>query len=124
MCRGDFWFTLLHELSHLGGDASAVFVDDLSLRDGEASADTKGAGVELEADEWAENALIPPDRWESDLVHESLSPMQVVDLAQQFEEVHPAIVAGRVRHERGNFRLLSQFVGTGQVRGQFEATQP
>ena len=38
--------------------------------------------------------------------------------------VHPAIVAGRVRRETGNYRLLSQFVGTGQVRRQFELPAP
>ena len=31
----------------------------------------------------------------------------------------PAVVAGRLRYERGNYRLLSQFVGTGQVRRHF-----
>ena len=34
--------------------------------------------------------------------------------------VHPAVIAGRVRHERGNYRLLSQLVGSGMVRRQFE----
>ena len=34
--------------------------------------------------------------------------------------VHPAEFAGRVRHERGNARLLSQLVGSGKVRRQFE----
>jgi hypothetical protein len=32
--------------------------------------------------------------------------------------IHPAIVAGRIRHETQNFRLLSHFVGTGVVRRQ------
>jgi HTH-type transcriptional regulator/antitoxin HigA len=41
----------------------------------------------------------------------------VVELAQRLG-IHPAIVAGRVRHETGNFRLLSHFVGTGEVRRQ------
>ena len=31
----------------------------------------------------------------------------------------PATVAGRIRYERQNYRLLSQFVGTGKVRTQF-----
>jgi HTH-type transcriptional regulator/antitoxin HigA len=34
-------------------------------------------------------------------------------------QVHPAVVAGRIRHEQKNHRLLSQFVGTGEVRPQF-----
>ena len=46
------------------------------------------------------------------------TPMAVLDLAQALR-VHPAVVAGRVRYETGNYRLLSQFVGTGEVRRQF-----
>ena len=45
--------------------------------------------------------------------------MAVVELGWE-AGVHPAIIAGRIRRELGNYRLLSQFVGTGQVRGQFE----
>ena len=48
------------------------------------------------------------------------SPNGVINLAQKLH-VHPAIVAGRVRHDRDNYRLLSQFVGAGEVRRQFEA---
>jgi len=39
-----------------------------------------------------------------------------MELAQRFS-IHPAIVAGRVRHETRDFRLLSHFVGTGQYDG-------
>ena len=39
-------------------------------------------------------------------------------------QVHPAIVAGRIRYERRNYRLLSQFVGTGEVRRQFAVAAP
>jgi HTH-type transcriptional regulator/antitoxin HigA len=47
----------------------------------------------------------------------------VRELAQRLE-IHPSIVAGRIRHETKNFRLLSQFVGTGEVRRQLlEDTQ-
>ncbi|MCY3707982.1 MAG: hypothetical protein OXG26_03730 [Caldilineaceae bacterium] len=34
--------------------------------------------------------------------------------------VYPAVIAGRVRLEQGNYRLLSQLVGSGKVRRQFE----
>ena len=46
--------------------------------------------------------------------------MTVLQMARE-AQVHAAIVAGRVRHEQKNYRLLSQFVGTGQVQRQFEA---
>jgi HTH-type transcriptional regulator/antitoxin HigA len=47
--------------------------------------------------------------------------MAVINLAKALQ-IDPAIVAGRVRYERDNYRLLSQFVGTGAVRCQFEET--
>ena len=117
----NFWFTLLHELGHLGlhlgrcGDETG-FVDDLSLRDVEAGT---GDADELEADDWAQDALIPPDVWDNGVILENPAPMAVMQMAWD-ARVNPAVVAGRVRHERGEYRLLSQFVGTGEVRRQLE----
>ncbi len=114
----NFWFCLLHELAHIGrhlGEMrSEAFVDDLTLRD------VKGVrrdARENEADEWAENGLIPEDVWRTSRVKDGPSPLAVVALAQRLG-IHPAIVAGRIRHETQNFRLLSHFVGTGVVRRQ------
>jgi HTH-type transcriptional regulator/antitoxin HigA len=113
-----FWFCLLHELAHIGRHMSSagreVFIDDLSLREVEG---VRRDPAEEEADEWAEDGLIPGDIWNSSLVKDRPSPLAVMELAQQLS-IHPAIVAGRVRHERRNYRLLSHFVGTGQVRRQ------
>lgn len=114
----NFWFCLLHELAHVGrhmdGKSDEAFIDDLSLRD--------VAGVhrdpkEEEADEWAESALIPADVWRTSRVRGNPSPLAVTEMAQKLE-ISPAIIAGRIRHETGNFRLLSHFVGTGAVRRQ------
>ena len=119
----NFWFTLVHELAHIGlhfddCDEETGFVDDHSLRGVESSGSDK---TEQEADQWAQNALIPPEIWGDDAIMEDPGPMAVVQMASQ-ARVHPAIVAGRIRYESGNYRLLSQFVGTGEVRRQFEAT--
>ena len=119
----NFWFTLLHELAHLGrhldGDESTVFYDDLSLR-GPKTKIAAVEDVETEADKWAEDALWPSnDDWESSLRFDNLAPMEIIELGQKYE-VHPAVIAGRVRYEQRNYRLLSQFVGTGEVRKQFE----
>ena len=119
----NFWFTLLHELAHLGrhldGDESTVFYDDLSLR-GPKTEIAAVEDVETEADKWAEDALWPSnDDWESSLRFDNLAPMEIIELGQKYE-VHPAVIAGRVRYEQRNYRLLSQFVGTGEVRKQFE----
>jgi HTH-type transcriptional regulator/antitoxin HigA len=115
----NFWFCLLHELAHVGrhmeNDADTAFVDDLTLRD---IAHERQDSRELQADEWAEEALVPRNIWETSTVHKQPTPMSVINLANTLQ-IHPAIVAGKVRHEQRNYRLLSQFVGTGEVRRQF-----
>ena len=119
----NFWYTLVHELAHTGlhfddCDGETGFVDDHSLRGVESSGSDK---TEQEADQWAQNALIPPEIWGEGVIMEDPGPMAVMQMAYE-AQVHPAIVAGRIRYESGNYRLLSQFVGTGEVRRQFEAT--
>ena len=109
----NFWWVLMHELAHVVRhltETDETFIDDLKL----ASTDTK----ESDADDFAYDCLIPEDIWENSNVLENPSPMAVIALAQEVG-IHPAIVAGRARRERQNYRLLSQFVGTGEVRRIF-----
>ena len=120
----NFWFCLLHELAHVGRhmdhDRGSAFVDDLTLRTVDG---TREDPREVQADEWAEEALIPRALWNTSAVRERPTPMAVMHLATALQ-VHPAIVAGRIRYERRNYRLLSQFVGTGEVRRQFAVAAP
>jgi HTH-type transcriptional regulator/antitoxin HigA len=114
-----FWFCILHELAHLGrhmeGDGDAAFVDDLTLREIEGG---RREPKEAQADQWAEEALVPLAIWETSEARRNPTPTAVLSLAKAVQ-VHPAIVAGRIRHEQKNYRLLSHFVGTGEVRRQF-----
>ena len=115
----NFWFCLLHELAHVGrhmdSGGDVAFVDDLTLRELDASQQDPR---ELQADEWAEEALIPRGVWETSTVRQNPTPAAVARLATSLQ-IHPAIVAGKVRHERKNFRLLSRLLGTGEVRRKF-----
>ena len=109
----NFWWVLMHELAHVVRhlpETDETFIDDLSLVVTEAR--------ESETDDFAYDCLIPEDIWNESGVLENPSPMAVIALAQEVG-IHPAIVAGRARHELGNYRLLSQFVGTGEVRHLF-----
>lgn len=112
----NFWFCLLHELVHvalhLGRGGERLFVDDLDLR---AKDDDPR---EREADEWAEEALIPNKEWDDHPAQDAPYPSNVLSLAQRVG-VHPAIVAGRIRWRNRNYRILSQFVGNGEVRKHF-----
>lgn len=116
----NFWFCLLHELAHVGlhidnneGDA---FFDDLSLG---GTGSMLQDEMESQADQWVKEALIPKAVWDaSEASKQPTTAVAVMNLARVLN-IHPAIVAGRVRHEQGNYRLLSQFVGTGEIRRQF-----
>lgn len=115
----NFWFCLLHKLAHVGRhmdlDRGEAFVDDLTLRGLDGRQEDPR---EAQADEWAEEALIPRAAWEASAVRDNPTPTAVINLANALQ-IHPAVVAGRVRHQQKNHRLLSQFVGTGEVRRQF-----
>lgn len=115
----NFWFCLLHELAHLGrhfdDGEGRMFIDDLQLHEREHAAEDVR---EQEADEWAQEALIPERLWSSHPARIRPSVANVLSLARQ-AEVAPAIVAGRIRYERHSYRLLSQFVGSNLVRPQF-----
>lgn len=115
----NFWFCLMHELAHVGrhmeGGAGESFIDDLTLRDVERG---RRDAREAEADEWAEEALVPRDAWDSSGVREAPTPSAVLNLAKALN-VAPAVIAGKVRHEHKNYRMLSHFVGAGEVRRLF-----
>ncbi len=118
----NFWFTLLHELAHVAlhigrSSEETGFIDDHTLRRVKSvGSDT----TEQEADRLAQDALIPPNIWRDGKIAKDPSPMTVLTMASA-AQVHPAIVAGRIRYESGNYRLLSQFVGTGEVQRHFAA---
>lgn len=109
----NFWFTLLHELGHialhLNSPNDDVFVDSLE----DAAVDE--LEVEAEANAFAKDALIPRDLWLRSDVYRLGSEASVRSLAKQLG-VHPAIVAGRLRYERREFRMFGELVGMGGVR--------
>jgi HTH-type transcriptional regulator / antitoxin HigA len=115
----NFWFTLLHELAHvaLAQDANSevpeilAFYDDLDSPAGDEE-------DEIRADALAGEALIPSAEWRASAASRVPTPEAAEQLARRLG-IHPAIVAGRMRHERRNYKILSQMVGTGEVRQQF-----
>jgi HTH-type transcriptional regulator/antitoxin HigA len=109
-----FWFCLMHELAHVMlhlRESGTAFVDDL---DG-SSNDTR----EQQADEAASEAIIPSSDWGRSQARQDRRPTSIRRLADSLR-ISPALVAGRIRYETGNYRILSQLVGYGQVRKLFE----
>ncbi|MFO7753601.1 MAG: transcriptional regulator [Desulfobacteraceae bacterium] len=114
----NFWFCLLHELAHVSKHLSAsdsIIIDDLDFR-GEMF-ETEDI-IEKEADKMARNGLIPKSVWDKKPISDKASKEEIRLLAEKLK-IHPAIIAGRIRFERNNYKLLSKHVGNKQVRKHF-----
>lgn len=107
-----FWFTLIHEVAHIWkhvGDNEA-FLDDLDS----SSEDRK----EAEANRLATEAFIPRVQWRRSDAYKTPSKDTIERFAKDLK-IHPAIIAGRLRKESGNYGLFSDMVGQNQVRQLF-----
>ena len=109
-----FWFTLLHELAHLvlhvrGTEQS--FVDDLDV----SGSDDR---LEREADRLARDSAIPRTVWRRSAAYREQTTEAVVALARDLQ-INPALIAGRLRQETGNYYLFNQLVGHRLVRPLF-----
>ena len=108
----NFWFTLLHELGHIKLHCKNIkdcFLDDL---------DVEGNKVENEADKYANKSLIPDKEWAEFSFEDKTKTAKIIEFAKKLN-VSPAIVAGKIRHERKNYHILTQLLGQGIVRNKF-----
>ena len=106
----NFWFTLLHEAVHIWkhvDNEKDTFVDDLNV----ASEDRR----EAEANRLAGEAFIPRLVWKRSDAFISPSKESIERLARELR-IHPALIAGRLRKESGNFALFSEMIGRNGVR--------
>ncbi len=108
-----FWFTLFHEIGHVAlhfdAEKESCFVDDL---------DFDAEGLEAQADKFAQDALIPPEIWQHARARHERTSGAVRQLANVLG-IHPAIIAGRIRREQKNYRLLTSLIGQRLVRVHF-----
>jgi HTH-type transcriptional regulator/antitoxin HigA len=113
----NFWFALLHETVHVQkhlkkGSENDFIPDNLDDK-------TRTCQMEKEADAGATEAFITKEDWDNSNVKDSPTYENVIELANKLR-IHPAIVAGRVRHETGNWRILGNLLGKGLVSKNFE----
>lgn len=111
----NFWFVLFHELGHVirhrsTGLADGFFDDEVASLD---------LALEQEADDFARNALIPDEVWSSSFVRYSSDVEKIKAFADRLG-IHPAIVAGRIRRERGSYTILTQLLGRKTLRAMLD----
>ncbi|MFC7663065.1 ImmA/IrrE family metallo-endopeptidase [Methylorubrum suomiense] len=109
----NFWFTLLHEvghaLLHYRSGLNVGFFDDVERPSLEE--------VELEANEFASNLLIPEEKWKRSPARISKSTGPIEKFAREMN-INSAIVFGRIQKERNNYTIFSDLLGKGTVRNQ------
>lgn len=113
----NFWFTLTHELTHVLlhlDDQPVSFFDDT-----ETSVKESLDPREDEANSLARRLLIPEREWErkkQTLLNGSRE--DVIAFAEDVQ-ISPAIVAGRVRWERGDYTRFDDLIGRNKVKKLF-----
>lgn len=117
----NFWFTLLHEIGHVhlhfktGLDIG--FFDE-GGDEVELKSNDRVRKMEREADEFAQELLIPSEVWRGSSARISKREEPILRLAHRLK-IHPAIIFGRIRMERKNYALFAKKIGNGMVRKHF-----
>lgn len=114
----NFWFCLLHELAHVSKHLSPldpIIINDLDLRGNEVATENI---IVKEADEMTRDGLIPKKVWDRKPVKGRITTLEVYSMAKKLK-IHPAIIAGRIRYEQNNYKLLSRHVRIKQIRKHF-----
>ena len=123
MILPDIVALVLHELAHVAKHLSVpgkLFIDDLDLRGHEAEVtDTK----EKQADAMAIEAMIPRKIWKQNPIQGKATGPKIQAMAERLK-IHPAIIAGRIRFEQKNYKLLSKYVGNREIRKHFKESCP
>lgn len=110
----NFWFTLLHELSHLVlhlDRLSDPIIDDLHD-------DQPLSEIEKEANYYARETILPKKIWRRCRLKSSHKVDAVEELAQSLE-IHPALVIGRFHHETNRHDLFRDILHSVSVRDYF-----
>jgi HTH-type transcriptional regulator/antitoxin HigA len=112
----NFWFNLLHEVAHISLHISKNRLRVITESLDHVSSDPE----EIEANRWAADALIPEEIWRACGFDSSTTESEILAFSKAIR-IHPAITAGRIRHESGNYTLYSRLLGKGLVRPIFES---
>jgi HTH-type transcriptional regulator/antitoxin HigA len=117
----NFWFTLIHELGHVikhlfSESDSTAFFDDTFSNNKECL-----SKVEQEANTFAMEYLIPPTKVKINELKDSSvwTDSKIIETSKEINR-SPAILAGRIRYETGNFSQFSEILGNKGVKFLFQ----
>lgn len=109
----NFWFVLFHELGHiflhLNAERTAIVDEDIGIATDQ---------IEIEADNFALNNLIPPEQWDMCMCRFYINEDALNEDAKNLN-IHPSIIAGRIRKENNDYQIFNGKIGLKQVRKLF-----
>jgi HTH-type transcriptional regulator/antitoxin HigA len=106
----NFWFTLTHELCHIHlhlDQLDTPILDDLEVPPTE--------DIELEADRLTKTIFVSRNEWRNCEPKYDLRKKTVIKYAND-KGLHPAIIAGMLRHELGRYEIFSDIVSEYNTR--------
>ncbi len=109
----NFWFTLFHELGHVAKHLGTTPGDGFLDTDIDSVSENQ---IEREADQFALDAFITEKQWDQ------LGSLRLADdvrAAARHLAINPAIIAGRLRREAGDYRKHRTLIGQGKVKQLF-----
>jgi HTH-type transcriptional regulator/antitoxin HigA len=115
----NFWFTLFHELGHLNlhlNQNNFAFFDDT-----EAQHSQSNDSREEEANDFAVRHLISDDVWKQwRQTNSGIVSKEEIHIFADRLGISPAIVAGRLRWEAGDYLKYSAMLGSKTVKNLFQ----
>lgn len=109
----NFWFVLMHELGH-------VFLhlfDGLRFDFFDEEDTTNMDDIEMAADKFALDTLVPEEKWELCLSRFAMTDGAVRMDAERLG-ISASIIAGRIRKERNDYTLFNDLLGLKTVQSQ------
>lgn len=106
-----FWFTLMHELAHI-----TIHYDQLNTPHFDCIDELGEEHIELEANQLARETFISRSDWRSASVRRYKYEKELFEDAEKLS-IHPAILAGFVRHESKNYRIFNNIIHETSVKG-------
>ena len=110
-----FWFSFFHEVAHIQlHSKKEVFVEESNNKPNER------AELEVEANEWASDFLVPKKAWNQFIFRENFSETAVLKFAKE-QGIAPGIIVGKLQHKglvpyRSNLNGLKQKVDLGKIK--------
>ncbi|MBI6183645.1 ImmA/IrrE family metallo-endopeptidase [Serratia proteamaculans] len=108
----NYWFTLMHELSHVllhYENLGSPIIDNMDV-----IAEPENL-IESQADRMALDTLIPRGLWRGCSAKQTLREDDLFAFSKEIG-IHPAIVAGRIRNEKRSYKFFSRIVNAVNLR--------